>query len=269
MKIIGFAGKKQSGKNTAVNFILMMKMLEAGICKHAKINSEGKLEISDILGAGLPDTEFILFEPPHVRVEELFDNVLGNHIRLYSFAYKLKQVCIDLFGLTYEQCYGTDENKNTKTKLKWEHMPGVITKKVDWDEEISACAKDVLQYHRRGYMTAREVLQFFGSEICRKIKHDCWTEQLISQIQKETPEIALVSDVRFDNEVKAIQKVGGFVVYLLRNHESADTHVSETGISDTSKCDAVLDNSNMTIPKQNEALYRLLQDKKVTNFRII
>ncbi len=32
--------------------------------------------------------------------------------KIYNFADPLKQLCIDIFGLTYNQCYGTDEAKN-------------------------------------------------------------------------------------------------------------------------------------------------------------
>ena len=37
-QIIGFAGKKQSGKNTCCNFITMLKMIEKNVCEAARLN---------------------------------------------------------------------------------------------------------------------------------------------------------------------------------------------------------------------------------------
>lgn len=268
--IIGFAGKKQSGKNTAANFILMMKFLEMGVCKHARLNSQGELEVSDILGQTIPDMDFFPFKPPNVQIDTFFQNY-GQYIKLYSFAYKLKEICMDLFGLTHEQCYGTDEDKNTKTKIKWEDMPGIVADRTTWKDLNTGVmdAEKYLKYHKRGYMTAREVLQYFGTEIGRKIKSDCWTAQLINQIQKDNPEIALVTDVRFENELKAIQKAGGKTIFLKRNYQSSDSHASETGIPDPNVCDVVLDNTDMTIPEQNKELFHLLKDNDILTFNMV
>ena len=49
-QIIGFAGKKQSGKNTACNFILALKLAELGICKTSRLSKNGEIEVTDILG---------------------------------------------------------------------------------------------------------------------------------------------------------------------------------------------------------------------------
>ena len=49
-KIIGFAGKKQSGKNTACNFITAIKLAELGICKTSRISEGGDIEVTVILG---------------------------------------------------------------------------------------------------------------------------------------------------------------------------------------------------------------------------
>ena len=47
--------------------------------------------------------------------------------KIYSFADALKEkVCIDVMGLSKEQCYGTDEQKNTLTGYRWENLPQEI-----------------------------------------------------------------------------------------------------------------------------------------------
>ena len=49
-KILGFAGKKQSGKNTCCNFLQMLKFHEYGVCKNASLNEQGQILVSDLFG---------------------------------------------------------------------------------------------------------------------------------------------------------------------------------------------------------------------------
>ncbi|NMC62387.1 MAG: hypothetical protein GYA55_04395, partial [SAR324 cluster bacterium] len=47
---------------------------------------------------------------------------MGVSVYQCSFADTLKDFCIETLGLTYEQCYGTDEQKNSSTKYLWENV---------------------------------------------------------------------------------------------------------------------------------------------------
>ena len=78
-KIIGFAGKKQSGKNTACNFITAIKLAELGICKTSRISEGGDIEVTDILGEKPSDCKekFFPFKEPYVDVKSLFENELS------------------------------------------------------------------------------------------------------------------------------------------------------------------------------------------------
>ena len=118
-QIIGFAGKKQSGKNTACNFILALKLAELGICKTSRLSKNGEIEVTDILGEKPADMEWIPFKDPHVDVDKLFENELKDYIQLYALANSLKQMAVDILGLKPQQVFGTDKQKNTKTHIKW------------------------------------------------------------------------------------------------------------------------------------------------------
>ena len=67
----------------------------------------------------------------------------------------------------------------------------------------------------------------------RKIKDTVWVDSTINIINKEKPSLAIIPDVRFRNEVEAIQKAGGIVIRLSRdilgsNHQcekSLDRHI--------------------------------------------
>ena len=66
-------------------------------------------------------------------------------------------------------------------------------------------------------MTAREVMQYVGTDVFRKIQHDVWAGATIKKIDLEKPDLAVIADCRFPNEVDAIQKAGGLVIKLNRN----------------------------------------------------
>mgnify|MGYP003638675972 FL=1 len=262
-QIIAFAGKKQSGKNTVCNCILAMKLAELGICKVSRLSDNGEIEVTDIFGENLAGKEFFPFKEPHVDIESLFENELGKYIRLYALADTLKEMAVSILGLERKQVFGTDKDKNSKTSLRWEDMPGVIPpgelkKKGFTKEQASSLG---LLVHAKGKMSAREVLQYVGTDIFRKMNHKVWLDAFLSNVETEGSELALVSDVRFKNEIEGIQKQGGFVLGLTRDiYKGTDSHSSESEIGETlSTCNTVVENADLTIPEQNEKVYYALR----------
>lgn len=260
-KILGLAAKKQGGKNTSANFILGVYMFNLGIIKAFKITDQGQLWVNDLLGnkaaRGIFDVTSI---NEHVR--GFCESELDPYIKLYSFADSLKtDVCMNILGLTWEQCYGTDSHKNTATHLMWENMPGVITSEDEW-YHLKNPENLNLIYHEPGFMTAREVLQVVGTNTFRKMYHDVWADTCLRKIEKDNPDFAIISDVRFPNEVDTIQKAGGKIMRLTRDACPADAHTSETALDkenfDWDKFDFIIDNANLTIEGQNEAIYKAL-----------
>ena len=244
-QIIGFAGRKQSGKDTACNFIVAAKIAELGISKSTRLTNTGEIEVTDILDDSISGQEWMPFKAPYVNVDDLFSNELGKFIKRYSFAEKLKRMAVDVLGLKEEQAFGTDEQKNTPTHIQWESMPG-----------------DSAKLQPPGPMTGREVLQYLGTDIFRSMYQNVWVDACLRQIEEDAPEVALISDVRFENEIKAIQKQDGFVIGLSRNpYKASDMHESETQIGECLQlCDAVIENDNLSIPQQNEQIYLAIKD---------
>lgn len=157
--------------------------------------------------------------------------------KLYNFADPLKQdICMGILGMSYEQCYGDDIDKNTPTGLIWEGQN----------------------------LTAREVMQFVGTDVFRKMKHDVWAGATINKIQTEQPDIAVIADCRFPNEVEAVKNAGGIVIKLTRNPYNSD-HSSETALDpdnyDSSNFDLVLDNHDISIDEQIRLILLFLGKK--------
>lgn len=252
-KIIGLSGKKQSGKSTACNWLHALEMASLGLVDSAKIDERGNIIVpADIDGK----IAYGIFDINNNMTHQYLSENLWGFIKQYSFADALKQFCVQVLGLSYESCYGTDLQKNKLTHILWNNMPGVIPP----DAKISPYlrTKYGLYAHAPGPMSGREVLQFFGTDVCRKIYENCWVQATLNQIHLEQPRVAIIPDVRFEGEVAAIQKAGGRVIRLTRFATDADTHQSELELDDYTGFDYVLDNSNMSISEQNQAIYKLL-----------
>ena len=277
-QILGFAGKKTSGKNTSANFILGNVMKSLNLIEWMRINNNGELEVPAY------DEEHGLREavinPEREDVKAWLNESIGFAIRLYSNADSLKQFCINVLGLTHKQCYGSNADKDSVTKICWENMPHVLTPNYccfmpDETSEEHNCIDDTEKQideilhqngviiHEPGPMTAREVLQQFGTNVCRRLYGNCWVDALIREIRKTMPALAIVTDCRFPNEVKGIQAAGGKIIRFLRApHVGEDEHESETALDDypLEDFDAVIDNREMTIAEQNRAVAAKLEE---------
>jgi len=241
-QIIGFAGKKQSGKNTCCNFITMLKMIEKNVCKKAKLNDNGEIEVSDIFGENVNGQEYFAFKKPKVNTDAVIDQM--NSVKIYALADPLKQMSIDLLGLPEDQVYGTDSDKSKDTNIKWENMP---------------CKERYSNQKKRGRMTVREVLQHLGTEVFRVIDKNIWVNTLLRKIDEDRPKIALICDVRFDNEIESLKEKGAIVLGLKRDKfKSKDKHASEQ--VNLSLCNKVIDNSDLNIADQNKQIYFALKE---------
>ena len=71
-KIIGFCGKKQSGKDTACNYIMANELKRAGVCRNAGLDKQGNIIVTDIFGERVGDLERVPLIPEYVMTDALF-----------------------------------------------------------------------------------------------------------------------------------------------------------------------------------------------------
>ncbi len=68
-------------------------------------------------------------------------------------------------------------------------------------------------------LTPRWVLQYWGTEVCRKAFHDdIWIASLENKLRNSKDDI-VISDCRFPNEIKSIKDAGGIVIRVKRGPE--------------------------------------------------
>lgn len=281
--IIGFSGKKTSGKNTCCNFILGNCLNSLGIVRGLfSITDEGQLYVSDVFGdesqGGL-----INMNRDNPTVNEFWEKNIDPYVKIYSFADALKDICINILGLSKELVYGTNEQKETLTNLMWEDMAGVVTPErmkvfnniydtesiyeEDKNADISAIFHVFI--HPAGRMTVREVMQYVGTDIFRKMYQSVWIDTLMRKIEKDGSQLALICDVRFPGEVESISAKEGITVRLTRNMFPDNTHKSETALDKYENFDYVIDNQNITIPELNSAVYEILKETGMVTEEVV
>ncbi len=82
-----------------------------------------------------------------------------------------------------------------------------------------------------------------------------WTDYLLTKIKNEHPELALITDCRFENEVLAVKEAGGYNIRLRRTVRE-DSHPSETALDQAEGLfDLVVDNRAMTAWETFEFIY--------------
>ena len=258
MKVIGISGAKQAGKNTCANFLHGYQLRYYEVVSKFMMNESGDLLVNtttlDENGQEKEGVGKLEIERMDQEFAAFASQSIWPFVRLFSFADALKFLAVEIFGLNPEQCYGTNEEKDKPTKLLWENMPGYTGSAT-------------------GPMTGREFLQYFGTDVCRKMYDNIWIDSCLKRVASSNTELAIIADVRFPNEVKAIQEAGGKVIRLTRQAFSEDQHSSESALSDYEGFDAVIDNSESTIDETNRAILKQLLDwgwlqSKTSDFRI-
>jgi hypothetical protein len=83
----------------------------------------------------------------------------------------------------------------------------------EWREQVDPWWAERLNMPN---LTPRWVLQYWGTEVCRRGFHDdIWIASLENKLRSSTDNI-VISDCRFPNEIKSIRDAGGIIVWVKR-----------------------------------------------------
>lgn len=115
-----------------------------------------------------------------------------------SFANTLKDAVANVFG--------------------WDRtlLEGRTAEAREWREQVDEWWAQRLNMPK---LTPRWVLQYWGTEVCRKGFHDdIWIASVENKMRK-TGDNIVISDVRFPNEIQSIHNAGGIVVRIKRGDD--------------------------------------------------
>lgn len=165
----------------------------------------------------------------------------GEHLyRRASFADPLKKSAAALFGVSAEVLDA------------WKNEPTLRVTVLD----VKGAGRDL----GRSF-SVREILQRYGTEAHRDVfGEDFWVDVAMNDLEKQRGKDAMLrvgpytyvfTDVRFENEARAIERAGGMIVRVNGVDEDTGDHASEAGLPDNF-VDFELDNSFR--PDRNEEL---------------
>lgn len=256
MHIIGIAGAKQSGKSSACNFLAGQTLKDYGRIETLKMAPNGRIivntvyDVNGVQEVGEGELDF------NRKDEAFYQYSVQNiwpYVKIYAIADKLKEQVCSMFDIDINLAYGTDDDKNTLTKVKKEAIYKFLDK---------STVKELKSDTSTEFLTIRQVLMYYGSDMCRNLYEDCWINPCLEQIQYEQPSLALICDVRFPNEVAKIQALGGKVIYLTRDKFKSN-HESEKLLRELPRdiFDGVVDNENVEdINVKNDMIIEVLNN---------
>lgn len=219
--IIVFCGNISGGKSTGAKYIAGLVLRHVGLIKSFKIVDQDLLVTANVSYDKIIEQEF----PMDLKCRE-YDffkyacHKIYPHVKIYSYADNLKESIARLFSIDINDLYGSNEQKNKSSKILWDNLIKLLPSHL----------KKGLNDKKGTYVTYRELMQYFGTEICRTLYNDCHVESCFKQVIQEGSEIALIDDCRFPNEVEYAKKQGAKLIKLDRKVESS-THDSETLLS--------------------------------------
>ena len=166
-----------------------------------------------------------------------------------SFAKSLKDAVSSMFNWDRELLEG-----NTSESREWREQPDKF-----WSEKMG---KEV---------TPRWVLQYFGTEVMRQGMYDAiWVDSVIGRYKGDK---TVISDTRFQNEIKTIKAHGGIVVLVKREEIPTREEMQKQGIHQSewdwvgSDFDYTIDNTSSLegLNANIDQFIHQLQDRQSSN----
>ena len=260
MKVLAFCGTSESGKSSAANFLMATVMQKLGIMEDWRLNDKGKIEI---LGKVIDENEVESNDYFELDIENKEPDFLlwarGIHMncKTYSLAYPLKKTLRNLFGLTKEQT-DTQDGKKEETDITWGQMAELLDSK-----ERKRIKEEGIADKR---MTGREVMEYFGTKVLRRMNEDIFVDALIKQLRNDEEllksqdvhnNVVLITDVRRLNEaVKLKKEFNATIVRLLRGNP---VNTSESDI-DSITPDFTIDNRELTLEEMCGRLTEIVNE---------
>ena len=128
--------------------------------------------------------------------DTIADDLVNFHeFKRESFANSLKDAVSAVFGWDREMLEGRSKQSR------------------EWRERVDPWWSNRLNMPD---LTPRWVLQYWGTEVCRKgFNDDIWIASLENKLQNSIDNV-VISDCRFPNEISAIKNAGGKVIWVKR-----------------------------------------------------
>lgn len=221
-KIIAISGLKNSGKSTVasmIEFLLNTPKIFHSYFWYKHQNLIPKKKIYKIVAFADPIKEMLSHLLNMNREDFESRNIKENCV-----------VCLKDLSKIYTNGYDL-ESYNLLPDSKFSKLAK------EWSPELS----------HRYYLSIRQVMQLFGTEIMRNILDDkLWINCVLNRSNRNN---LIISDLRFITEYEEIKKRNGFIIYIDRGL-TPGTHKSESEMQillNQNKFDLIIDNKNISL----------------------
>lgn len=248
-KILLISGKKQSGKDSAANYLSGYLLKQAGATKEFKLDEDGKLliriQVEDpSVGKVVEEMGLLDLERKDEEYVRYASQMIWPIIKIEKFGDLLKDILIATNMAKREELYGTNADKDKLSNVKWSSYYTIL---------------DRPNEHGDDFMSNRELMEIFGSDICRELYQLCWVEGLFNRIIAQDFPLVVIADCRYPDEVEYAKMLGAKVVRLTRNPLNGK-HQAETALDNYKNFDYVIDNVNMSQEQKGAELVKYLQE---------
>lgn len=153
-----------------------------------------------------------------------------------AFADPLKRIAMDIYGLSYDQCYGTEKDKET-VDPRWGLSPRFILQRIGTEMGREIHTETWVRYCMRTIQEASEG----GNLLIHSARHRAF---MPAQGGNFNLQKWVITDCRFPNEADAIRRAGGDVIKVVRPslQQGVDLHASETSIDEIEPDHMILNN---------------------------
>ena len=149
----------------------------------------------------------------------------GNGYTKLYFALPLKELCAKILGMTIDELNeAKGSGKDISFKLD-DKVCEILSNETEIPLEVvnDICDGKIIS-------TVREMLQFIGTDLIRKHNNDWHVNKIKNMMTPDTDYV--IDDVRFPNEKKMIEDMGGHCWFITRtNIDNVSNHTSETSIT--------------------------------------
>jgi hypothetical protein len=230
MKLIGINGIKHSGKDLSSNILA---------CIHNRANNPYTIENV------IYDVNYLLSKS-YVNDARILKIILRDYYDTNSLAFGdcLKQIVSILYDIPIELMYNhLDKDDryydliNRKTYSK-RYINDKYPEKYHYldisnkDNIKSIYSNNTNEINR--FIELRKLIQCVGTDIMRNnFGENIFIQNIFRKLIKSDDTLNIITDVRFDNEAKAIKYLGGIIIHVHNNDNNynVDDHISEKGIS--------------------------------------
>ena len=257
--VILFVGSLQSGKTTSAAAIYGYHLTQLGLIPNCSFDENGRMSI--IYDKNTNTGIYLDIDTEDQQIIDFMKQNFWGHVRHFSFATQLKESIINLFSIDRKALYGSNDDKNKETHLLWDNVLPMLSPE----------RYDQLKHNSGKKMTGRQIMQIFGTDICRAMDKSCHIRSAFTAAKEANPDIAIFPDGRFEDEFeyfenlkKAQSEYKVWLIKLKRMKIKSDDPMEQgaAGIKD-SRYDLVINNENMTTLDKNEKLIDFLTSRGV------